>query len=85
MKARKWVLVQHFDGEPKDEDLQLVEEELPDELQEGEVLLEAVYLSVDPYMRFVLKRFLNFVQTVYKIFSLKTIHQNYATSTNNDR
>ena len=35
MKARKWVMVKHFDGEPKEEDLQLVEEELPDELKEN--------------------------------------------------
>lgn len=34
MKAKKWVLVQHFNGEPKDEDLQLVEEDLPDELND---------------------------------------------------
>ena len=30
MKAQKWVLVKHFDGFPKDSDLELVEEELPD-------------------------------------------------------
>ena len=34
MKAKKWVLVKHFDGEPKEEDLQLVEHELPDELND---------------------------------------------------
>lgn len=51
MKAKKWVLVKHFEGEPKDEDLQLVEHDLPDDLKENEVLLEAVYLTVDPYMR----------------------------------
>lgn len=57
MKAKKWILVKHFEGEPKDEDLQLVEEDLPDELKENEILLEAVYLSVDPYMRPYSKRF----------------------------
>ena len=35
MKAKKWVLVKHFEGEPKEEDLQLVEEDLPDELKEN--------------------------------------------------
>lgn len=35
MKAQKWVLVQHFEGEPKNEDLQLVQEDLPEELNEN--------------------------------------------------
>ena len=35
MKAKKWVLVKRFDGEPKDEDLELVEEELPDLKENG--------------------------------------------------
>ena len=38
MKAKKWVLVKHFDGEPKEEDLQLVEEDLPDDLKENGTL-----------------------------------------------
>ena len=54
MKAQKWVLVKHFDGEPKDEDLQLVDFELSDDLKENEMLLEAVFLSVDPYMKYQL-------------------------------
>ena len=29
VQARKWVLVKHFDGMPKESDLKLVEEELP--------------------------------------------------------
>lgn len=57
MKAQKWVLTKHFDGIPKDEDLVLTEFELSDELAENAVLLEAVYLSVDPYMRPYSKRF----------------------------
>lgn len=51
MKAKKWVLAKSFSGIPTDENLKLVEFELPDELQPGEVLLQAVYWSVDPYMR----------------------------------
>jgi hypothetical protein len=35
VKGRKWILVKHFEGTPKDEDLQLVEEDLPDELKEN--------------------------------------------------
>jgi prostaglandin reductase 1 len=50
MKARKWILAKHFQGEPKEDDLELQEEELP-ELKDGDVLFEALYLSVDPYMR----------------------------------
>ncbi len=37
-------------GEPRDSDFRTTEEELP-ELQEGQVLLRTVYLSLDPYMR----------------------------------
>ena len=32
---QRFVLKQHFVGEPKNEDFQLVEEDLPDELKEG--------------------------------------------------
>ncbi|MCW4354723.1 NADP-dependent oxidoreductase [Hoyosella sp. YIM 151337] len=37
-------------GEPKDSDFKFTTEELP-ELGEGQVLLRAIYLSLDPYMR----------------------------------
>uniref|UniRef100_A0A8C6UFZ4 Prostaglandin reductase 1 n=1 Tax=Neogobius melanostomus TaxID=47308 RepID=A0A8C6UFZ4_9GOBI len=50
VQAKAWILARHFDGFPKDSDFQLKEEELP-EPKDGEVLLEAVFLSVDPYMR----------------------------------
>lgn len=50
VKAKKFVYVQKFDGEPKPDDFKLEEEDLP-ELQDGDVLVEAIYLSVDPYMR----------------------------------
>jgi hypothetical protein len=33
--SRKWVLVKHFEGVPKDDDMQLVEEELSDDLKEN--------------------------------------------------
>ncbi|XP_013164679.1 PREDICTED: prostaglandin reductase 1-like isoform X1 [Papilio xuthus] len=49
-EARKYVLTKHFQGEPKKSDFEIVQEELP-ELKDGEILTEAEYLSVDPYMR----------------------------------
>ncbi|XP_011870865.1 PREDICTED: prostaglandin reductase 1-like isoform X1 [Vollenhovia emeryi] len=56
VKARKYVVVNHFVNEAKPTDLKLVEEELPP-LQNGEYLAEAEYLSVDPYMRPYLQKF----------------------------
>jgi hypothetical protein len=35
MKAQKWVLVKHFEGVPKEEDLVLTDFEIDDELQEN--------------------------------------------------
>jgi hypothetical protein len=40
MKVFKWILTQHFHGEPKNEDLQLVEEELPELNENGFTLLK---------------------------------------------
>nr|XP_046236515.1 prostaglandin reductase 1-like [Scatophagus argus]XP_046236516.1 prostaglandin reductase 1-like [Scatophagus argus]XP_046236517.1 prostaglandin reductase 1-like [Scatophagus argus] len=50
VKAKAWILIKHFEGFPKDSDFQLKVEELPNP-KDGEVLIEAVFLSVDPYMR----------------------------------
>ncbi|XP_028999158.1 prostaglandin reductase 1-like [Betta splendens] len=50
VRAQAWILTKHFHGFPQDSDFELKVEELP-ELKHGEVLLEAVFLSVDPYMR----------------------------------
>ncbi|XP_003388652.1 PREDICTED: prostaglandin reductase 1-like [Amphimedon queenslandica] len=49
--CRKWIKREKFVGFPKRENLEIVEESLPP-LEDGEILLEAVYLSVDPYMRY---------------------------------
>ncbi|XP_071836129.1 prostaglandin reductase 1-like isoform X2 [Apostichopus japonicus] len=49
-KGKKWVLVKHFDGLPKRTDLEIKEFDLP-KLKDGDVLLETVVLTVDPYMR----------------------------------
>uniref|UniRef100_A0A8B9HP55 15-oxoprostaglandin 13-reductase n=1 Tax=Astyanax mexicanus TaxID=7994 RepID=A0A8B9HP55_ASTMX len=49
VQAKTWNLKQHFEGFPKNSDFELRQIQLP-EPQNGEVLLEAVFLSVDPYM-----------------------------------
>jgi prostaglandin reductase 1 len=48
--ARRITVDRRFDGMPKESDFKVVEEQLPP-LKDGEFLAEAVYLSVDPYMR----------------------------------
>ncbi|KAJ8673013.1 hypothetical protein QAD02_004274 [Eretmocerus hayati] len=48
--AKKFVFSKQFIGEPKPSDLTLVEEQLPP-VKDGEILVEAEYLSLDPYMR----------------------------------
>lgn len=50
VKSRSFIYKKHFDGFPKETDLELVEEDLPP-IKDGEFLAEAIYLSVDPYMR----------------------------------
>ncbi|KAM4611565.1 prostaglandin reductase 1-like isoform 2-T2 [Polymixia lowei] len=50
VQAKTWILTKHFDGFPKDSNFELRLEQLP-EPKDGEVLLEALFLSVDPYMR----------------------------------
>ncbi|XP_033839457.1 prostaglandin reductase 1-like [Periophthalmus magnuspinnatus] len=50
VQAKTWILTKHFDGFPKGSNFELNVEELS-EPKDGEVLLEAIFLSVDPYMR----------------------------------
>ncbi|MBN3285988.1 PTGR1 reductase, partial [Polyodon spathula] len=50
VNAKTWTLRKHFVGFPKFSDFEMKEEKLP-KIKDGEVLLEAVFLSVDPYMR----------------------------------
>jgi len=52
VKAKVFVIVKRFEGEPKPTDLKIVEETLPP-VKNGEILSEAVAWSVDPYMRLV--------------------------------
>ncbi|BET01008.1 prostaglandin reductase 1-like [Nesidiocoris tenuis] len=51
MQMKKYILKSHPVGEPKVSDFELVTEEVP-ALKDGEILLESVFLSVDPYMRY---------------------------------
>ncbi|VTJ75213.1 prostaglandin reductase 1-like [Marmota monax] len=48
--AKRWTLKKHFSGSPTNSDFELKTAELPP-LKNGEVLLEAFFLSVNPYMR----------------------------------
>lgn len=50
VKSKVYIYTKAFEGLPKEGDLVIKEEDLPP-LQVGEFLAEAVYLSVDPYMR----------------------------------
>lgn len=58
MTAKKIVLKNGFKGEPKLEDFEIQEESLRP-LNNGEFLVEAEYLSVDPYMRVYMGRLPN--------------------------
>ncbi|OWF37552.1 prostaglandin reductase 1-like [Mizuhopecten yessoensis] len=50
-KCKIWTLKAGFQGQAKRSDFQLVEGDLPTHLNDGELVCEALYLSVDPYMR----------------------------------
>ncbi|XP_055376173.1 prostaglandin reductase 1-like [Condylostylus longicornis] len=56
VKAKKFIYAKAFQGQPKSENFKLEEFELP-ELKDDEVLCEAIFLSVDPYMRPYMSRF----------------------------
>lgn len=51
LPAKKWILKKDFNGQPSEENLQMSEFDMPDHLHENEILLQAVYISVDPYMK----------------------------------
>nr|XP_020029407.1 prostaglandin reductase 1 [Castor canadensis]XP_020029408.1 prostaglandin reductase 1 [Castor canadensis] len=53
--AKSWTLKKHFEGPPTSSNFELKTTELPP-LKNGEVLLEALFLTVDPYMRIAAKR-----------------------------
>ncbi|XP_072386097.1 prostaglandin reductase 1-like isoform X1 [Diabrotica undecimpunctata] len=50
VKGKRFVLQKVFEGFPKESDFKVEEYELPP-VKNGEFLAEAMYLSVDPYMR----------------------------------
>ncbi|KAL0841461.1 hypothetical protein ABMA28_015143 [Loxostege sticticalis] len=50
VKARKYVVKQAFKGTPKREDYEIVEYEVPP-LKDGEILVKAEWISVDPFQR----------------------------------
>uniref|UniRef100_A0A8D2K0A6 Prostaglandin reductase 1 n=1 Tax=Theropithecus gelada TaxID=9565 RepID=A0A8D2K0A6_THEGE len=52
VRTKIWTLKKHFVGHPTNSDFELKTAELPP-LKNGEVLLEALFLTVDPYMRVV--------------------------------
>lgn len=56
LKARRFLYAKEFKGEPTVSNFKLVEEDLP-ALKDGEILTEAEYFSVDPYMRPYMARY----------------------------
>lgn len=48
--AKIYIKANEFEGAPKSSDFELVEKELG-AIEDGEILVEAEWLSVDPYMR----------------------------------
>ncbi|KAJ0177360.1 hypothetical protein K1T71_007369 [Dendrolimus kikuchii] len=51
VKARKYVVIKQFNGPPKRDDFDIVEEELSNTLQKDEILVKTEWISVDPYLR----------------------------------
>lgn len=45
MKGKKWILAKQFSGVPTDENLKLVEYDLPDEMQPGGMLMNPKYCT----------------------------------------
>ena len=72
VKSKRFILKKPFEGVPKLDNFELVEEDLP-ELKNGEIQVEALYLSVDPYMRVFTTGATNTVigQTVCKVVESK--------------
>ncbi|XP_030635365.1 prostaglandin reductase 1-like [Chanos chanos] len=57
VKAKTWILKKYFEGFPKESNFELREVDLP-EPKDGEVLVEALYISLDPYQRGFTERFI---------------------------
>ncbi|XP_044264309.1 prostaglandin reductase 1-like isoform X1 [Tribolium madens] len=54
MKGKTIILNKKFQGFPRDENFKIVEESVP-QIKDGEFLVQAEYLSVDPYIRVFMK------------------------------
>ncbi|KAA0202665.1 hypothetical protein HAZT_HAZT003409 [Hyalella azteca] len=52
--AKTWILDKVPDGVPSEDNFKLVNEELPTP-NDGEFIVEAEWLSVDPYMRYMIR------------------------------
>jgi len=48
--GKRWVLLKHFEGQPKLSDFKLVEEDLGD-IKDGEIIYETEFIGVDPWQR----------------------------------
>ena len=48
LQGEKWVVVKKFDGIPKPDDFKVVKEDLGS-LEDGDIVFETEYISVDPY------------------------------------
>ncbi|XP_021341191.1 prostaglandin reductase 1-like [Mizuhopecten yessoensis] len=51
VKSKVWTLKTAFDGKVRTSNFELIEEEVSDNLKDGEYLIEALHWTVDPYMR----------------------------------
>nr|XP_039257143.1 prostaglandin reductase 1-like isoform X2 [Styela clava] len=51
MKCKKIILKQMYNGFPKKSDFEIVDEDVAEDLQNGEFLYESLAISVDPYIR----------------------------------
>ncbi|GLH11488.1 Prostaglandin reductase 1 [Gryllus bimaculatus] len=56
IKNKKFILSKHFHGEPEENNFSLIEELLP-AIKDEEILCEALWYSVDPYMRIYTARY----------------------------
>ncbi|KAL7643318.1 UNVERIFIED_CONTAM: hypothetical protein RMT77_006610 [Armadillidium vulgare] len=54
VKAKVWVTAKEFSGSLKLDEFKCIEEDLPP-CQDGDIIIEAEYLSVDPFQRFVIR------------------------------
>ena len=64
--GRKWVLQRQIEGMPTKDHFEIVSEELGD-LEEGDILFETLFVSVDPYQR----AFMWTMKPPYKMFGFQ--------------